>query len=614
MGRLEPLTSMALGRSPYEDVVYGEGEADPRAPLQMYDERGRPVNPETRRFNRDIVRAHNEVMLVIGVVEPDTTLDEARAELQRHEAHEQHDETIGRTLEWVARACELGGIWGVSGLRQRIFLYKKYSHVPFSRLLYHERQAQSLPSLWLHGLPAFVVANALDFPWFADTIMESVVAKTAFAYIQTNLKLWVFLQQTRLLPASASPWLPSWKFFIPFSSASVITPCPFPSELGVQSVAGWLANLALSTMPFMAFYLVNGTCQAMADLLYEELYDLLPNPSNSRPSRPPATGTVVQRLADDRDTEAPRAQAHSTQEPSSTTAEPSQTAAVWDLPQNTDQSNGAGPDRGQTPEGRSTTPASRSGSTPNVPTRPRSHPRRSHPSNTDDFSSDDEATEDVVSATLISFDVENHPENLDPSSDAPGVWSAELRPNPGSDSPSGRDGEDGAGGSRRQPRPPMYRDNVLTQLPASLAAGIMAHRASSLMLAPLEAASLRQVAWLWCQSHGRITDGLFDPVWFWPLVWRRNQGFHGWNIDFGAVGFTVGSVVSLVGLEMIHLLFDACLWSSVPFIVSRYLFSDEEWEKRQRTKEQREQARLQQQMDGASDGPDGGQASTGSAG
>ncbi|CAN8095847.1 unnamed protein product [Discula destructiva] len=616
MTRLGPLTSMALGRSPYEDVVYGEGEGDPRAPLQMYDERGRPVNPETKRVNRDIIRSHNEVMLVIGVVEPDTTLDEVRAEHQKRLAHEQHDEAVGRNLECVARVCELGGVWGIDGVRQRILLYRSYSHVPFSKLFQAEHQTRSLTSLWLHGLPAFVVANALDFPWLADNIMNSVLAKSAFIYLQTCLKLWIVLQRTRLLPASASPWLPDWKFFVPFSSSSAITPCPLPSSLSVRSVAGWLGRVALSTTPFVAFYLVNGICQAIGDLLYDELYDLLPNPSNPEQTRPPAKGFVLQRIADDQETEAPRAQAHPSQEPSPTPAETVSNANVWDLPSTSGQPNAPETERGQTPDERSTTPPGRPESTPTAPSRPRSHPRRSHTQNTEDFSSDEETTEEVVSATLISFDVENNPENPDPSNDAnipPGVWSAELRPNPGSDSLTGRDGDDGAGGAKRQSRPRLYRDNALTQLPAGLAAGIVARRVSSLLLAPLEAASLRQVAWLWCQSRGIPTDGLWEPVWFWPFVWRRGGRFLGWDLGLEA-GFSLESAVSLVGLELVHFLFLSTLWSSVPLIVSRYLMSDDEWVKRQKAAEQRERARLLQRTDGSSDRADGVPTSTGSDG
>lgn len=610
MGRLGPLTSMALGRSPYDDVVMGEGEGDPRAPLQMYDERGRPVNPETKRVNRDIIRSHNEVMLVIGVVESENSLDDLRAEQMRRYAHERHDERVGRNLEWAARVCELGGVWGIGGVRQRILLYREYSHVPFSRLFQVERQVQSPASLWLHGLPAFVATNAVEVPWFADRIMRSNWLKTAFTYVQTTLKIWIFLQRTHLLPASASPWLPSWKFFIPFSDSSAIPPCSLPSSLSPRSMVAWLGRIGLSMAPFLAFWAVNGLWLSAGDVLYEEIYDALPNPSNSDQARVPGSGFILQRVSTDREVEPQPGSAEPPVVPVESLpihVQPGapQDTTGWDPSQTSEQPTPAGADVTQTPEERSTTPPTRPDTTPGL-ARPRSHPRRSHAPNTEDFSSDDEATEEVVSATLISFDVENNPENPDPTNDSnipPGVWSAELRPNPGNDSPGGRDGDDATGARTRQTAR-VYRDNALTQLPASIAAGILARRISSVLLAGLEASAMREVALLWCQTRGLSTDGIWEPVWLWPLAIGGGSRF-GISFDFGA-GFSLGSLVNFVGLEIVHLLFDTCLWAPVPLIVSKYLISDEEWEKRQ--KKEAEQRERQQPREGPSAGVDGGRA------
>lgn len=595
MGRLGPLTSMALGRSPYDDVVMGEGEGDPRAPLQMYDERARPVNPETKRINRDIIRSHNEVMLVIGVVESENSIDEIRAEQLRRYAHERHDDRVGHNLEWAARVCELGGVWGIGGMRQRILLYREYSHVPFSRLFQIERAVHSPASLWLHGLPTFVVSNVLDFPWLGDRIMKSNLLKAAFTYVQTSLKIWIFLQRTHLLPSTASPWLPSWKYFIPFSTSSAIPPTSLPSLFTPRSLAGWLGKVALNTLPFLAFWAVNGLWLSAGDILYEEIYEMLPNPSNPEQARPAGSGLILQRVSTDLgqraglESQLPPVEAVPIHVPPETP----QDGNEWESSQPTEQ---ATPSHAQNSEERSTTPPGRPDPTSNItPSRPRSHPRRSHAPNTEDFSSDDENTEEVVSATLISFDVENNPDNSDPTSDSnipPGVWSAELRPNPGNDSPLGRDGEDGVARPRQAAR--LYRDNTLTQLPASIAAGILARRISSVLLAGLEASAMREVAGLWCRARGMSTDGLWEPVWLWPFVLGNGAGL-GSRLDFRA-GFSLGSLVNFIGLEVVQLLFDASLWAVIPFAVSRHLLSDEEWEKKQKDAERREQEDQQQQQ------------------
>lgn len=99
----------------------GEGEADPRQPAQMYDRRGRPVNPDTKRINRDLIRSHNEVMVVIGVAEPEYPKE--GSEIQSRIRHSEYEETVGRRIDSIGRHCaELVAIFGVAGLRQRILV------------------------------------------------------------------------------------------------------------------------------------------------------------------------------------------------------------------------------------------------------------------------------------------------------------------------------------------------------------------------------------------------------------------------------------------------------------------------------------------------------------
>jgi hypothetical protein len=107
------------GRSPYDDVVEGTGEEDPRAPKQEYDQRGHPVNPETKRINKEIIRSHNEIMSIVGVAEIDNPSSAQEAQTQSRMDNE--------TEELLARRIGLAGRWsldavgflGLHGLRQR---------------------------------------------------------------------------------------------------------------------------------------------------------------------------------------------------------------------------------------------------------------------------------------------------------------------------------------------------------------------------------------------------------------------------------------------------------------------------------------------------------------
>lgn len=106
------------GRSPYDVIVPGTGEANPREPVQTYDERGRPYNAETRRVNRNIIRAHNEVMQVIGVAEPESLLT-AENETNKQLIQQLHEDRLGWRLYKPLRMISAVGLWGTEPLRQR---------------------------------------------------------------------------------------------------------------------------------------------------------------------------------------------------------------------------------------------------------------------------------------------------------------------------------------------------------------------------------------------------------------------------------------------------------------------------------------------------------------
>lgn len=101
--------------------MYGTEDTDESETGQQYDSRGRAINPETKRINRDIIRSHNEVMHVIGVAEPENASAGPEAESQRK--HFIYEEETGQQLSDVAHRCvDSVGIFGIHGLRQRILV------------------------------------------------------------------------------------------------------------------------------------------------------------------------------------------------------------------------------------------------------------------------------------------------------------------------------------------------------------------------------------------------------------------------------------------------------------------------------------------------------------
>lgn len=140
---------------------------------QQYDERGHPVNYETREKMRDHIRASNEVMHTAGIIE-ETADVQAREKVA--------EETMNKEVKmgWfhhkLGRKALVAGVWGVLGLRRRILvrkptevwmwlivkLYKSYS-APFLEVVEAERTKYSIPRIIGAGLPMSVMHWILNF-------------------------------------------------------------------------------------------------------------------------------------------------------------------------------------------------------------------------------------------------------------------------------------------------------------------------------------------------------------------------------------------------------------------------------------------------------------------
>lgn len=125
MGQSEALTALALGRGHYEDEVVWNSEAD-KANSQRYNSRGHPKHPETRKREKDHIRAANEVMQVTGVVEDAAA---ARAKLSLDEADKQIESFIGFRLIDICKTCLHTSVWPILTLRRGILITHYYEHV-----------------------------------------------------------------------------------------------------------------------------------------------------------------------------------------------------------------------------------------------------------------------------------------------------------------------------------------------------------------------------------------------------------------------------------------------------------------------------------------------------
>ncbi|KJZ75017.1 hypothetical protein HIM_05503 [Hirsutella minnesotensis 3608] len=539
MGMHGPLTAQALGRSPYDDVVEGEGEEDPRQPTQQFDYRGRPINTETRRINREIVRSHNEVMLVIGVAEAENPSSSSEAESQRR--HEAHEEAIGLSLASPAkRFVEAVGIFGINGMRQRILIYKRYSRMPFWELYQASRRDFSWKRDILSGAPSSFVANYVEVivrRWHAGEKEHSAakrlydllspLAKTfeaesnrlyeLWTYVRIHMDLHIALQHLGLAPNQLL--LPTLSFFIPFTRASPISAPPAPKDLKISSLLYWLGGAFISTTPFIVWAMSQRMLRDWKPQVWTQVFKRLPNTIFNGKKLPPAP----------------------TQYATSVTNTPEQLYHHPDADfQQLYARDAAQHTQSPTTQGPETTSAGQSG--------PSSGTRRPSvfSARGDDYASDEDENEGV-SATLISFDVE-----ATESADAPpGLWSAELRPSQAMDARPAANQQ------------PVYLDTLLTQLPALIGSHIFTDAITRILTIPYEATALRLIARTVLLNQGISCDHIHAASLLSGLTWT--------------------SVMNICATEFVHLVACGEVWAAFTGIAQWYHRTEEEWKEYEAT-------------------------------
>ncbi|CZR69199.1 uncharacterized protein PAC_19099 [Phialocephala subalpina] len=457
MGRQESLTALALGRGHYESEVIQDPSGESSPGEQQYNDRGYPRNPETKRREREHVRAANEVMQVTGVVEDSIA---AREKAEQYIREKNHETFVGLRLMDACREMYIGGTWGVIGLRRRILLYKPYQEMGLYSILRAERAHYSASHIAFAGLPATLTYRLVD--WVAalvDAVLEVLSAgdrdeplghmdrevkgpptalqrslDVGFHYIAFHLRMFATLQQLNII--STSRLLPSLKSFILFSSQS-----PFRLPAHPSFTRGWIGSLFWTAAPFFVMIGYENLNNLVSDFVYRPIYKALPRPTGDAMmdgpnSLPPQSDFD----AFDERTGANEREITNYDEPT--------LRALEGLP---------------------------------ALERPEQRQER------DDSS--EEEDDELAHATLISFDVEPT-EGAESSS---GPWSAELR-------------------SANEPKPSdsvKYRVTGLTMLPAIMATEALRDIVAGFLVMPFEGMMVRVLAKTYRESAGQGVGDLF---------------------------------------------------------------------------------------------------------
>ncbi|KAF2854509.1 hypothetical protein T440DRAFT_387141 [Plenodomus tracheiphilus IPT5] len=268
MGREAYLDKIAFGRSAFtptpsattsneyiqlessqSEVPQRYLEATANNYIQLYDERGNPINPRSREYGKKLRSAQNDVLASVGVVQrrQSPAHDLPGSYKERLELLETED-SVGNVIAVAAELTENLCTWWIGSIRARLMTYRYLSAAPFTSIISDEL-ATGGASLIYAGFPARLCATSIvqtmahgavvyqPLARLLNVTRASTKARLFFRRSQGILKLglrWAVelllyplsyharLQRLGLVPATML--LPALSSLSPWSASSPLSP------------------------------------------------------------------------------------------------------------------------------------------------------------------------------------------------------------------------------------------------------------------------------------------------------------------------------------------------------------------------------------------------------
>ncbi|GKZ77298.1 hypothetical protein AnigIFM56816_010100 [Aspergillus niger] len=311
MGRRAYLNRLALGRSPYEaperpaSSAMNSGNVTQRTVsslhadgyVQHYDERGHPINPESKSFGRELRRAKNDILSTMGIVVSEDGNVSGPSEQQKLDiiAAENDYGLVMATLDQVSVFL---GSWWTSSLLGRVQTFKSYTRLPLLSIVRLERSAYGIWGFYFAGIPAWAVSTCISFcrhhplerliaflqnlfpeDDVGSKLMRALLNVVYSAGRGTMLVLAIqtymysLLQSLHIVPAHSMPGI---RFFLPFGELASMQLPNLPTDYSVESLSGFL--LSLLKTPALLVYLSVCLRPVIEVRLYRFIRRRLPKP------------------------------------------------------------------------------------------------------------------------------------------------------------------------------------------------------------------------------------------------------------------------------------------------------------------------------------------------
>lgn len=125
--------------------------------IQLYDERGNPINPRSHAYGKRLRDAQNDVLASVGVVERRRSPSEAVHGSYEERLEElESEETIGNALALTSTVLENLCTWWIGSIRDRVLTFRIPNAIPFVNIVASERAASGTSIAYTGFTPRLV--------------------------------------------------------------------------------------------------------------------------------------------------------------------------------------------------------------------------------------------------------------------------------------------------------------------------------------------------------------------------------------------------------------------------------------------------------------------------
>ena len=128
--------------------------------IQLYDERGNPINPRSQAYGKTLRDAQNDVLASVGVVERRRSPSEALPGSYEERLDElESEETIGNAVALTSTVLENLCTWWIGSIRDRLLTFRVPNALTFVQIVASERVASG---------------NSIAYTGFAPRLVSTV--------------------------------------------------------------------------------------------------------------------------------------------------------------------------------------------------------------------------------------------------------------------------------------------------------------------------------------------------------------------------------------------------------------------------------------------------------